>query len=185
MKGKGTNANIKKNILANARDKQMCLKEAFKNYLKTEYKLDIESFKKLKNTEDYCFKKLWNITRRGLTNFVYFACKKAGYPKQYFSRHSFRSGFICDMIIKAISREIDSKLFWSAFEQAKILGGWIPDSCAFTRNFKKSMLATLIASRFVNSTTEEKLIEETLTSSVKFHNPASIVSKGKRHMLID
>ncbi len=130
MKVKGTNANIKKNILANARDKQMCFIEAFKNYLITEYKLDIESFKKLKNTEDYCFKKLWNITRRGLTNFVYFACKKAGYPKQYFSRHSFRSGVVCDMIIKAISRETDSKLFWSAFEQAKILGGWTPDMLA-------------------------------------------------------
>jgi hypothetical protein len=56
VKGKGTNANIKKNILANTHDKEMCFIEAFKNYLQTEYKLDIESFKKLKNTADSCFK---------------------------------------------------------------------------------------------------------------------------------
>jgi hypothetical protein len=180
VKGKGTNANIKKNILANTRDKQMCFIAAFKNYLQTEYKLDIESFKKLKNTADYCFKKLWNISSLGLTDYVYFACEKAGYPKQYFSSHSFRSGVVCDMIMKAIAGEIDSKLFWSAFEQAKILGGWTPDSCAFTKYLKKSMLATLIASRFVNPKTEEKVIEYTLTNPLIFHNQASIVSKWKR-----
>jgi len=128
VKGKGTNANIKKNILANTSDKQMCFIGAFKNYLQTEYKLDIESFKKLKNTADYCFKKLWNISSLLFTEKVYSACEKAGYPKQYFSPHSFRSGVVCDMIIKAISGEIDSKLFCSAFEQAKILGGWTPNS---------------------------------------------------------
>jgi hypothetical protein len=180
VKGKGTNANIKKNILANTRDKQMCFIGAFKNYLQTEYKLDIEIFKKLKKTADYCFKKFWNISSDIFTEYVYFACEKAGYPKQYFSPHSFRSGVVCDMIIKAISGEIDSKLVWSAFVQAKILGGWTPDSCAFTKYLKKSMLSTLIASRFVDPKKEEKLIEETLTASVKFHNQASIISKWKR-----
>jgi hypothetical protein len=84
------------------------------------------------------------------------------------------------MIIKEILREIDSKLLWSAFEQAKILGGWTPDSCAFTKYLKKSTLATLIASRFVDPNQEEKLIEKTMTISVKFHNLASIDSKWKR-----
>jgi hypothetical protein len=77
VKGKGTNANIKKNILANTRDKQMCFIEAFKNYVLTEYKLEIESFKKLKNTADYCFKIMWNFTRLRFTIFVYIACQKA------------------------------------------------------------------------------------------------------------
>ncbi len=180
VKGKCTNANIKKNILANTHDKQMCFIEAFKNFLQTEYKLDIESFKKLKKTADYRFKKILKITSKNFTFIVYFACQKAGFPDKYFSAHSFRSGVVCDMIIKAISREIDSNLFWSAFEQAKILGDWTPNSCAFTRYLKKSMLTTLIASRFVNPKNEEKLIEEALTIPVKFHNLASIVSKWKR-----
>jgi hypothetical protein len=74
---------------------------------------------------------------------------------------------------------MDSNLFWSAFEQAKILGGLTPDSCAFTRYMRKSLLATLIASSFEDTKNEVELIEETLTISVKFHNLASIVSKAK------
>jgi hypothetical protein len=74
---------------------------------------------------------------------------------------------------------MDSNLFWSAFEQAKILGGWTPDSCSFTRYMRKSLLATLIASSFIDTKNEVELIEETLTISVKFHNLASIVSKAK------
>ncbi len=161
VKGHGKHANIKKNIIINEKDKEMCFINAFKLYLETEYGIDIKDFNSIRTSVKFKDKKIWDITRANFKSYVYYTCKMSGYPKQFFSPHSIRAGVVGDMLMKAVMR--DNHLFASVFEQAKILGNWVSRSTAFSRYIKKSMLGTLIPSRFVNPDLSEILIDSIIT----------------------
>ncbi len=175
VKGRGKHANINKNIIINEKDKEMCFINAFKLYLETEYGIDIKDFNSIRTSGKFKNNKIWDITGLDFRNYVYYTCKMSGYPKQFFSPHSIRAGVVCDMLMKAVMR--DTHLFGSVFEQAKILGNWVTRSTAFSRYIKKSMLGTLIASRFVNPDQSEILIDSIITEPERFHNLDSIKPK--------
>ena len=164
-----------KNIVINEKDKEMCFIYSFILYLETEYGIDIKDFNTIRTSGKFKNKKIWNITRQNFTEIVYYTCKMSGYPKHFFSPHSIRSGVVCGMLMEAVM--VDTHLFASDFEQAKILGNWVTRSTAFSRYIKKSMLGSLIANRFVNPDQSEILIDSIISEPERFNNLDSIKPK--------
>jgi hypothetical protein len=68
----------------------------------------------------------------------------------------------------------DSHRFNHVFNDAKILGAWVEKSDAFQKYIKKSMLGSLIASRFVEPNIEQKIIDFKLNEPKIFHNIESL-----------
>ena len=72
VKGHGKHANIKKNIIINEKDKEMCFINAFKLYLETEYGIDIKDFNSIRTSVKFKDKKIWDITRANFKSYVYY-----------------------------------------------------------------------------------------------------------------
>jgi hypothetical protein len=175
VKGISLNADIRRTILANSNDPEMCFIKAIEDYLESEYEIRIDEYNGIRNQENYSKKKVWNQTRHTFRSNVYTASENSGYGYQYFSPHSFRSGQVCDMLSKAANK----KMFSSAFSAARTLGNWTQGSTAFNCYIKKSMTGSLIASRFINPNDEELLVDCDLQDPLKFHNLKSITPKWK------
>ena len=69
--------------------------------------------------------------------------------------------------------------FSSVFDRARILVGLVEKSLAFPRYIKKSMIGSIIASRFVDPNNKEKVIEMNLMKPINFHGINSLSSKWK------
>ena len=68
----------------------------------------------------------------------------------------------------------DSHRFNTVFNDAKILGAWVEKSDAFQKYIKKSMLGSLIASRFVDPNIKQNIIDFKLNEPKIFHNIKSL-----------
>ncbi len=173
-KGKKKDANIRKIIQEKQDDKTMCFIQAFQDYLLTEFKVDLTNpneFKKLKEGD-----KVWNISAPTFTKIIYEISFKTGYPRHHFSSHSFRSGAVCQMLRNCLIG--DNHRFTTIFNEARTLGEWVENSQAFKRYIKKSMLGSLICTRFVNPV-KQLLSDEKLTETCHFHSIPAVISKWK------
>ena len=75
-------------------------------------------------------RKIWNINRNDLTDRVYRDSVNAGYPKHFFSSHSFRSGVVCQMLLNSLNGDVNR--FNQVFNDARTLGEWTENSTAST-----------------------------------------------------
>ena len=103
-------------------------------------------------------------------------CIESGYGRKFFSTHFFRSGIVCEMLMRLLIRGVD---FSSVFDRSRILGGWVEKSTSFPRYIKKSMLGSIIASRFVEPNKKKKVIEMNLIHPINFHGLNSLSPKWK------
>ncbi len=79
VKGISLNADIRRTILANSNDPEMCFIKAIEDYLESEYEIRIDEYNGIRNQENYSKKKVWNQTRHTFRSNVYTASENSGY----------------------------------------------------------------------------------------------------------
>jgi hypothetical protein len=70
-----SNADIRRTIMANTNDPEMCFIKAIRDYLKSEYGIPINELNNVRKKKIYCMEK----TPSDFRNMVYTASKKSGY----------------------------------------------------------------------------------------------------------
>ncbi len=167
IKGKGKDANRLK-VIQTAETPECCFITEFSKYLKSKHGINIKEFNKIRNLPEWEDKKVWNIKRQTFRDYVEGSSRRAGYGKNYFSPHSFRSGKVCQMLVDALSKNTNS--FKAVFEQSRVLGGWVLKSEAFKRYIKKSAFGALVSTSFVDPRNTDTYVDKNLLKSINFHN---------------
>ena len=94
---------------------------------------------------------LFDSTTDAMSGLVRVACYNSGYPKDFFTCHSLRSGFLCCMVIHKylnplVARDDNDVLFISG-----IVAGWVPRAKAQLRYIKDALKGVLVANRALES----------------------------------
>jgi hypothetical protein len=94
---------------------------------------------------------LFDSTTDAISGLIRVACYNSGYPKDFFTCHSLRSGFLCCMVIHKylnpqVARDDNDVLFISG-----IVAGWVPKAKAQLRYIKDALKRVLVANRALES----------------------------------
>ncbi|KAH7832791.1 uncharacterized protein MONOS_16905 [Monocercomonoides exilis] len=104
--------------------------------------------------------------------------ENAGYPRNLFSFHSLRSGFICSALIKSGKNE-DSKK--AVLEKTALIAGWVPYRLAQMTYIKNVARRAIVSSRLVMPYKEgrnESEMDETLLELEMFHGIVLKMKEG-------
>jgi uncharacterized protein YbcV (DUF1398 family) len=90
---------------------------------------------------------IFDSTTDAMSGLIRVACHNSGYPKDFFTCHSMRSGFLCCMVIHKylnpqVARDDNDVLFISG-----IVAGWMPKAKAQLRYIKDALKRVLVANR--------------------------------------
>jgi hypothetical protein len=90
---------------------------------------------------------LFDSTTDAMSGLIRVAAYNSGYPKDFFTCHSMRSGFLCCMVIHKylnpqVARDDNDVLFISG-----IVAGWVPKAKAQLRYIKDALKRVLVANR--------------------------------------
>jgi hypothetical protein len=90
---------------------------------------------------------VFDSTADAMSGLIRVAAYNSGYPKDFFTSHSMRSGFLCCMVIHKylnpqVARDDNDVLFISG-----IVAGWVPKAKAQLRYIKDSLKRVLVANR--------------------------------------
>jgi hypothetical protein len=101
------------------------------------------------NSELDCL--IFDSSADAMSGHIRVACYNSGYPKDFFTCHSLRSGFLCCMVIHKylnpqIARDDNDVLFISG-----IIAGWVPKAKAQLRYIKDALKRVLVANRSLGS----------------------------------
>lgn len=82
-----------------------------------------------------------------ISGYIRVACYNSGYPKDFFTSHSLRSGFLCCMVIHKylnpqVARDDNDVLFISG-----VVAGWVPKAKAQLRYIKDALKRVLVSNR--------------------------------------
>jgi hypothetical protein len=94
---------------------------------------------------------LFDSTTDAMSGLIRVACYNSGYPKDFFTCHSLRSGFLCCMVIHKylnpqVARDDNDVLFISG-----IVACWVPKAKAQLRYIKDALKRVLVANRALES----------------------------------
>ncbi len=111
--------------------------------------------KSLSNLDEFSKSELdcliFDSSADAMSGYIRVACYNSGYPKDFFTSHSLRSGFLCCMVIykylnPQIARDDNDVLFISG-----IIAGWVPKAKAQLRYIKDALKRVLVANRSLGS----------------------------------
>jgi hypothetical protein len=90
---------------------------------------------------------IFDSTADAMSGLIRVAAYNSGYPKDFFTCHSMRSGFLCCMVIHKylnpqVARDDNDVLFISG-----IIAGWVPKAKAQLRYIKDSLKRVLVSNR--------------------------------------
>jgi hypothetical protein len=90
---------------------------------------------------------IFDSSADAMSGHIRVTCYNSGYPKDFFTSHSLRSGFLCCMVIykylnPQIARDDNDVLFISG-----IVAGWVPKAKAQLRYIKDALKRVLVSNR--------------------------------------
>jgi hypothetical protein len=94
---------------------------------------------------------IFDSTADAMSGLIRVACHNSGYPKDFFTSHSLRSGFLCCMVIHKylnpqVARDDNDVLFISG-----VVAGWVPKAKAQLRYIKDALKRVLVVNRALES----------------------------------